>query len=74
MVGSGSPLGVIIVCPCYRDGMIVEVDLLSQSVPVRIEDVLNAYQKGDLYCVMQADGTVYRFPIIHVFRVKETVG
>jgi len=49
----------------------VHVHLYSQSNPVVIKDVRNAYQKGDLYCVMQSDGTTYKFPLQHIFRIKE---
>ena len=52
--------------------MRVEVHLLHQSKPVRITRVRNAYQKGDLYCVMTNIGDVFKFPIVHVFRIKET--
>lgn len=51
--------------------MIVEVHTLLQSQPVVIERVLNAYQKGSLYCVMAMDGSVSKFPIEHVFRIVE---
>lgn len=51
--------------------MTVEVHLLSQSRPVVIKRVRNAYQKGDLYCVMTNDGAVSKFPLVHIFRIKE---
>ena len=56
--------------------MTVEVHLYTQSEPVVILGVRNAYQKGDLYCVMQLEPSpgktiVYKFPLQHIFRVKE---
>ena len=52
--------------------MEVRVHLYTQSEPVVITDVKNAYQKGDLYCVMLNDGlTVCKFPIQHIFRIIE---
>lgn len=51
--------------------MKVNVHLYSQSQPVVLEEVVNAYQKGDLYCVLKSDGSVYKFPLIHIFRIKE---
>ena len=52
--------------------MEVRVHLYTQSEPVVMADVRNAYQKGDLYCVMLNDGkTVYKFPIQHIFRITE---
>ncbi len=50
----------------------VEIHLYNQSAPVEIKNIKNAYQKGDLYCVMCQDGIVYKFPIIHIFRIKES--
>lgn len=52
--------------------MTVEVHLYLQSEPIVITDVKNAYVKGPLYCVMAISGTVYKFPIEHIFRIKET--
>lgn len=51
--------------------MKVEVHLYTQSQPVLIENVHNAYTKGPLYCVMREDLTVYKFPLCHIFRIKE---
>lgn len=51
--------------------MRVTVHLLHQSSPVEILDVRNTYTKGMLYCVMEFNGTVSKFPIDHIFRVKE---
>jgi hypothetical protein len=51
--------------------MICEVHLLHQSQPIVFEAVRNTYQKGDFFCVLELDGTVSKFPIVHIFRVKE---
>jgi len=51
--------------------MKVEVHLYTQSQPVVIENVRNAYTKGPLYCVWVIDGPCYKFPIEHIFRIKE---
>lgn len=51
--------------------MKVEIHLYSQSSPVLIEKVRNTYQKGDMFCVMKADGEVNKFPLQHIFRIKE---
>ena len=56
--------------------MKIEVHLYTQSQPVVLEDVRNAYQKGDLYCVWVGNKEkyfVYKFPLIHIFRIKETI-
>lgn len=54
--------------------MKVEVHLYTQSQAVVIEDARNAYQKGDLYCILLPDGTAYKFPLMHIFRIKERDG
>lgn len=51
--------------------MKIHVHLYTQSQAVVIEGARNAYQKGDLYCVLMPDGTAYKFPIQHIFRIKE---
>ena len=51
--------------------MTVEVHLLHQSRPIVVRRVRNTYQKGDLFCVMDSEGNVSKFPIVHVFRIKE---
>lgn len=51
--------------------MRVEVHLLHQSNPVEIHDVRNTYTKGPLYCALDYDGVVSKFPVGHIFRVKE---
>lgn len=54
--------------------MRVEVHLYAQSEPCVIENARNAYTKGPLYCVLTVDGPVYKWPIRHIFRVKEIGG
>lgn len=51
--------------------MKIEVQLYTQSHPIEINNVRNAYTKGSLYCVMLTNGTVYKFPLEHIFRIKE---
>jgi hypothetical protein len=52
--------------------MRVEVHLYTQSYPVCYEGVRNCYTKGALYCVMMDGGdVVHKFPLEHIFRVKE---
>ena len=50
--------------------MKVEIHLYSQSAPVVVEGVMNAYTKGGLYCVLTPD-FVAKFPLLHIFRIKE---
>jgi hypothetical protein len=49
----------------------ISIHLYSQSEPIGIDDVVNTYQKGDLFCVLQEDQTVYKFPLQHIFRITE---
>jgi hypothetical protein len=52
--------------------MKVEVHLYSQSQPVVVEGVRNAYTKDGLYCLwIEGSDTVYKFPLVHIFRIKE---
>lgn len=51
--------------------MSVEVHLYSQSQPIAIVNVRNSYTKDGLYCVMTTNGTVYKFPLQHIFRIAE---
>lgn len=51
--------------------MNVDIHLYSQSAPVTVADAINAYQKGDMYCVL-TKGRVYKFPLVHIFRITET--
>jgi len=52
--------------------MKIEVHLLSQSKPIVYENVNNAYTKDGMYCVYNKDGIVDKYPLINIFRVKET--
>ncbi len=54
--------------------MIVQVHLYSQSRPTIIYNALNTYTKDGLYCVLANENTVYKFPVVHIFRVIEEIG
>ena len=49
----------------------VEVRMLLQSTPVVLTGVKDTYQRGRLFCVMCDDGSIYKFPIRNIYRVKE---
>jgi hypothetical protein len=51
--------------------MKVEVQTHGAAQPVTYYDVVNAYQKGDMYCVI-VDGTVYKHPLATIWRVIES--
>ena len=51
--------------------MRVEVHLYTQSHPVVHTNVVNAYQKGDLYCVM-TQSEISKYPLVHIFRIVES--
>lgn len=53
------------------EGKRVEVHLSSQSEPVEINNVRNTYQKGDMFCVLNHEGVVDKFPVALIFRVRE---
>lgn len=54
-----------------RTRTVVHVHLKSQSSAVSYTDVINTYQKGDLFCVMRRDRSVHKFPLENIFRVVE---
>lgn len=49
----------------------VDVHLDSQSQPVVITDVRSTYTKDGLYCIMRTNGVVDKFPLQHIFRIRE---
>lgn len=51
----------------------IEVWLKETSQPIIYPYVVNAYQKGDFYCIY--DGLkVYKYPIANIWRVVEIYG
>ena len=50
--------------------MKVEVQLLSTSQAIVHDNVINSYQKGDLFCVYESN-KVYKYPIGNIFRIVE---
>ena len=51
----------------------VKVELLETSQGIE-RNALNTYTKGPLYCVLKDDGTVEKFPLVHIFRITEEYG
>ena len=54
--------------------IIVTVQLRESSQPVIYENVLNTYQKGDLFVIYTEDGKSYKHPINTIWRVVEEYG
>ena len=52
----------------------VTVHLREQSQPIEYPEVVNTYQKGDLYCVYLEGEIVHKFPLEHIWRVIEDYG
>ena len=52
-------------------GVITEIHLLSQSQPIKRSEVENCYTKDGFYCVYE-NGKVEKYPMVNIFRVKET--
>lgn len=44
------------------------------SSPIIIEDARATYQKGDLFCVELDNGFRFKYPLDHIFCVKEVHG
>jgi hypothetical protein len=51
----------------------VEVWLYQTSEPL-IHNAKNTYTKGELFCVYCADERVFKYPIVHIFRIVEEYG
>ena len=51
----------------------VEVWLDETSEPI-VHDAKSTYTKGPLYCVYCEEDTVFKYPIMHIFRVCEEYG
>jgi hypothetical protein len=52
----------------------VIIHLKAQSQPIVHEDVINTYQKGDIFCIYVKGEVVYKYPIADIFRIKEDYG
>ena len=50
--------------------MTVQIHLLSQSIPIIRENVVNAYTKDGLYCVALED-SVEKYPLVNIFKITE---
>jgi hypothetical protein len=53
--------------------MRVQVQLTETAQPIEHE-AANAYTKGLFYCVYVPDEGVYKYPLDHIWRVKEDYG
>lgn len=51
--------------------MKVKVHLISQSKPIEHENIINAYIKSGMYCLLLKNMEVYKYPLINIFRVIE---
>ena len=52
--------------------MRVEIYMKETSQRIEYKDAVNAYTKGDLYCVYTKDNWVYKYPIANIFNVRES--
>jgi hypothetical protein len=51
--------------------MQVSIYLIWQTQPMLFSGVQDTFQKGDLYCVHMMDGTIHKFPLLHILYVTE---
>ena len=52
----------------------VQVHLLSQSQPIKRDNVVNTYTKDGLFCLyITKDGESYveKYPLVNIFQIKE---
>ena len=52
----------------------VTVHLKDQSQPIEHKNVINTYQKGDMYTLYCEDEKSYKYPIANIWRVIEDYG
>ena len=52
----------------------VSVQLQDSSQPIEHTDVINTYQKGDLWCVYVDGEKVYKYPVVNIWRIVEEYG
>lgn len=52
--------------------MKIEIHLLSQSNSMTYNNVKNAYTKDGMYCILKEDGIVDKYPMVNIFRVRES--
>jgi hypothetical protein len=59
-------------CAVNFKDMKIEVHLLSQSKAIVYENVKNAYTKDGMYCIYKENGFVDKYPLVNIFRVRES--
>jgi len=52
--------------------MKIEVHLFSQSKAIVYENIKNEYTKDGMYCIYKDDGFVEKYPLVSIFRVRES--
>lgn len=57
-----------------KQALTVSVQLKESSQPIVYLDVLNTYQKGDLFVVYTAGEISYKHPISSIWRIIEDYG
>jgi len=61
-----------VLCAVKFKNMKIEIHLLSQSKAIVYENVKNAYTKDGMYCIYKEDGFVDKYPMVNIFRVRES--
>jgi hypothetical protein len=49
----------------------VKIELKETSQPLVYTNVINTYQKGDLFCIYTNDNLVFKYPINNIWRITE---
>ena len=53
----------------------IEIQLLQSSQPIVYEKTINAYTKGNLYCILfinsKKERVTHKFPLMNIFRIIE---
>lgn len=51
--------------------MTILIHMNQQSKPIIRKHVMNAYTKGNLYCVYFKNGDVKKYPLCNIFEITE---
>lgn len=51
--------------------MLIHVHMINQALPTKRGNVVNAYTKDNLYCLLLDDGNVKKYPLCNIFEIVE---
>jgi len=52
----------------------VDIQFELNSQPIKYTNVIDMYQKGDLFCLYLEGGVVHKYPMANIFRIVQDYG